>query len=143
MEVYQFSLDGDLIKIWQSPVIACDSFRFDSHQIPNVLNKKQASAFGYIWRYSKDIKYPVGSEELKWQLKKEIYICNNPYAIDQYSIYGKYIKTWKDSKTITLELGINSSSIYKVCCGKRKSAGGYKWSYTDKQKKRNKLVDNK
>lgn len=52
--------------------------------------------------------------------------------VNQYNkITGEFIKTWDSAADVENELKICHSDIAKVCKGKIKSAGGYKWNYTD------------
>lgn len=41
---------------------------------------------------------------------------------------GVVIKEWPSARTAGLTLGIDPSSITKVCLGKKQSAGGFRWS---------------
>lgn len=50
--------------------------------------------------------------------------------VHQYSIAGEYIKTWDYMGEAAKTLGIAKTSISAVCLGKRKTAGGFKWSYS-------------
>lgn len=47
-------------------------------------------------------------------------------------------KVWDSSKHV---LSIDSSSIIKVCNGKRKTAGGFRWKYADPQKRISRFND--
>lgn len=49
--------------------------------------------------------------------------------IEQYSLEDKYIKTWNSIAEIERELKIKGTHISRVCRGKRKTTGGYKWKY--------------
>ncbi|MEQ5272780.1 HNH endonuclease [Proteus terrae] len=49
--------------------------------------------------------------------------------IKQLDINGKLIRTFKSAKDAESVLSICRGDIAKVCKGKQKSAGGYKWSY--------------
>lgn len=51
--------------------------------------------------------------------------------VNQYTMDGTFIRTWIGAKQVTKELGINNGSIGKVCQGKKKSAGGYIWRYSE------------
>lgn len=51
--------------------------------------------------------------------------------IKMYSLEGEYIKTFGSSTDAERETGIDYASIIKCCCKKRKSAGGYLWSYSN------------
>ena len=44
---------------------------------------------------------------------------------------------WSSAKTAGDELSINSGNITKVCKGKYKTAGGYRWGYEKLNKLKN------
>ena len=52
--------------------------------------------------------------------------------VDQYTMDGHFIKTWKSGKEAGDTLHIPKSNINKCCKGERFSAGGYVWIYTKK-----------
>lgn len=54
---------------------------------------------------------------------------HNAKEINQYSLKGKYIKTWDSGIEAANDLGVTLSKIVAVCRGKRKSTGGYQWRY--------------
>lgn len=47
----------------------------------------------------------------------------------QYDLDGKLIKVWEYASLATKQLGINKGNIGEVCYGRRKTAGGFVWSY--------------
>lgn len=53
------------------------------------------------------------------------------YRINQYDKSGEFIKTWRNSKDIQRELGINHSSVLQCCRGERKQAGGFIWKFDE------------
>ena len=53
---------------------------------------------------------------------------NAPKKIDQYSLDGKFIKTWNSGTDITKN-GFNRQNIWKCCNGLRKTSKGYIWKY--------------
>lgn len=67
--------------------------------------------------------------------------CNTKYnirysiakKINQYTIEGKFIRTWDAMMDIVRELGYNKSIISKCCLHKpkNKSAYGFKWYFDD------------
>lgn len=80
---------------------------------------KRRSASGYKWQYvDEPHKYTCGWSSLRSvvQLDKD----TNEFI----SLFG----TMRDATTL---LNISQDTIKKVCDGKRKSAGGYKWVYLD------------
>lgn len=55
-----------------------------------------------------------------------------PYCekkINQYSLDGEFIKTWKSTMEIERELGFRHNNISNACKGKLKTAYNYKWKY--------------
>ena len=51
-----------------------------------------------------------------------------PKKIDQYSLDGKFIKTWNSGTDIT-KCGFNKGNICNCCNGLRKTSKGYIWKY--------------
>ena len=49
--------------------------------------------------------------------------------VKQYDKDLNFIKEWNCMSDVERELGISTSHISQVCNGKRKTAGGYKWSF--------------
>lgn len=49
--------------------------------------------------------------------------------VNQYTLDGKFIKTWKSIVAVEKKLGISASAISKACVGKHKTSGGFIWKY--------------
>jgi hypothetical protein len=49
----------------------------------------------------------------------------------QYTKKGEFIKEYPSAKLAQETLGLGHNSIFRVCCGKGKTAGGYVWKYKD------------
>ena len=82
---------------------------------------KRKQAYGYIWRrdYVDQVEpITIGIE------------CN---PIHQYSLDGKFIRSWESGKQIEKELGFYSTNIYLCCKGGQISAYGFLWSYDKKE----------
>lgn len=54
---------------------------------------------------------------------------SNSKPILQYDKQSNFIKEWPNSLTVNKVLGIDRSDISRVCKGRGKTAGGYKWKY--------------
>ena len=54
-------------------------------------------------------------------------LINRSKKVTQLSIDGEPIKQWNSILEASKTLHIDNSHIGQVCCGKRKTAGGYKW----------------
>jgi len=52
-------------------------------------------------------------------------------SVIQYDLDGNKLKEYKSILESSLQTGVNKSSIGRCCRGDGKSAGGFKWSYTD------------
>lgn len=85
--------------------------------------------------YSDDSKRKMSESRKK-------YFADNPDAaekiakrlkipVDMLTTDGVYVRTFDSAKDATKELGIDNSSIIKVCKGKASTAGGYKWRYSN------------
>lgn len=61
------------------------------------------------------------SEETKFKMRTTVY---------QFDKKGELIKSWKGLTDASDATGINAGNISKVCGGKRKTAGGFIWSYS-------------
>lgn len=53
----------------------------------------------------------------------------NSKKVLQFSLDGKLIKIWDSVINASIKLNIDNSSICKVCNGKAKTAGKFKWKY--------------
>lgn len=51
--------------------------------------------------------------------------------VNQYTKDGTFIKTWISAQQVKRELGIDNTSIGRVCKGTKKSAGGFVWKYAE------------
>lgn len=52
-------------------------------------------------------------------------------AINQYTLDGKFVRSWESPKEAADDLGFDASHISKVCRGDRKSHQGFVWKYDD------------
>lgn len=53
---------------------------------------------------------------------------NAPKKIDQYSLDGKFIKTWNSGIELS-KCGFHHGNICNCCNGQRKTYKGYIWKY--------------
>lgn len=114
--VLQYDLNGRFIKKWdcQSDVTRA----FDSGSFTYCIDKPNKTFKGYMWR------------SYNGEIKLQIEPCNNkllPYAVDQYDLNGKFIKTWDKSGIAAKELDVSPKGIRDCCIGRQKSCGGYIW----------------
>lgn len=53
--------------------------------------------------------------------------------VNQFDLNNNFIKQWDCVRDVLRELGIDNTSIYKCCAGKKKTAGGYRWKYVEEE----------
>lgn len=51
-KVVQYSLDGEIIKIWESIKLAAETLDIDKTSISHCVSGKYKTAYGYIWKLS-------------------------------------------------------------------------------------------
>lgn len=143
--VVQYDKDGNFIKIFDSVTQA--EFLLGKLKQMNIAKACAGICYesgGFQWRYHKDVKdnymknigksplkekYAEGgsySGHLKLGTGKSVAQCDK----DTHEI----IKLFNTIKEASEETGICFTSIYKVCKGTRKTAGGYYWLDIDKNK---------
>lgn len=52
-------------------------------------------------------------------------------SVSQYDLNNNYLYTWQGIIIASKTLNINRCTISDVCNGRKKTAGGYKWKYTE------------
>ena len=57
--------------------------------------------------------------------------CINSTPVKQFDKNGNFIKEFKTVTDAEIELGIDHSNIIKCCKGKRYTAGGFVWKYSE------------
>jgi hypothetical protein len=59
---------------------------------------------------------------------------NNRKQVEQYTLQGKYIKTFNSPTEASMELNISRGGIESCAREESKSSGGFNWKYTDSEK---------
>lgn len=114
--VYQYDLQGNLLKVWSSTIEAGSIFdnpKAARAAISNVCNKTTRQAYGYYWSFKRKFEY-------------------TPYgvAVAMYDDDGIFIKSFSKLKDATKELNLKSSTNILDCIkGKQKHCKGYRWRY--------------
>lgn len=114
--VYQFDMQGNLIKSWKSMTEASKQFtKSESARsaIHNCCNKKVNQAFGYVWSYINKFEYKP----------------KNITAIARYNDGGEFLESYTSITEASKELKISTENICAAISGKQKHCGGYRWRY--------------
>lgn len=113
--VYMFDLNGNFLRSFKSARDAAHFINPDNQDniraaIKNNCLGKTSSSYGYYWSYSKTF---VSENN-----------CMRPVA--QYTIAGKFLRTFKSITDAEVSLSLNT---IQQAISKKGSAGGYQWRY--------------
>lgn len=119
--VIQYSLNGELLKIWTSIKEIEDTLNIPRSIISRCCNciKGAYTGYGFIWKFK--------NHESKFKdlapstLGKKIVL--------QYTLNGIFIKKWESLTQINKELNFHISLISKCCNNKKSEAHGFIWKF--------------
>ena len=126
--VIQCSIDGEIIKIWDSITDASKKLNISASSISQCASGKRANrlACGYLWFYNKDEIHPYIKLVKK---RKGIKQNKQKIQINQYDLDGNFIKTWDSLTDASNYLNGNTGHIAKCCKRKIPIYKGYQWRY--------------
>lgn len=150
--VAQYTLDGQLVNIWDSAIELTKQIGFDPSSIYKVANGKRKSAYGYLWKYiSKEDNVNNQDPNSEFYISKE----NNNHRVSnvtskgfskvvaQYTLSGELVRIYESARKAGKENGFGHATISAAARGDKKSAYGYLWKYiTDKDKVNNSKLYN-
>lgn len=119
--VYQFTLNGKLLKKWDSiseASLYVTNGRSTS-ALYSVLRGESSQAYGYMWSYSNkcDEKYKSRTDKFGKR-------------VNQYDLNFNYIKTFNSMADAAKSIGCNYYQSISACCnGKVYQSYGYMWRY--------------
>ena len=117
--VYQFDLQGNLIKVWKSATEASKSFNEKQNSVRVAINNcchgKVNQAYGYFWSFKSKFEFKTNSHYS---------------AVAMYNDKGEFIKSFTTLKEAAQEVGLlTTSNIISCIKGKQKHCAGYRWRY--------------
>ena len=113
-KIEQYTVDGVLIKEWNSIKEASEYLGVDRSSISHALHNDIPTAGGYKWK-------------LKEKYSPLIY-----RQIEQYSLDGEYIRSWSNYEEAENELKLHN--ILSALNGRNRTCGGFQWKYKDSKK---------
>ena len=116
----QYDIDGNYINHFISQEEASKKTGASKGTISFVINGRQKTSGGYVWRYFDADKIPEKIE------KTEI-TAPEAKEVIQLDLAGNIIKTFPSITSASKICGICTKNIRNVINGKQKTAGGYKW----------------
>lgn len=131
--VYQWSLDGELIEVFESAARASRETGINVSSICSTRsNSNRKSAGGFVWSYENE--FPGFDDEHKSRNKGEKNpMFGKPAAnrtkVYQFDLLGNLINSFDSLSIAENQTGICFKSISNNIRGKSKSAGGFVWSY--------------
>lgn len=127
-KICQYTLDGNLIRVWDSMSEAANHLNISDKHIPDVCLGKRRSCGGFMWRYYEDtLGEPIVFPKRKRNPKR--WFDSHRKEIDQFDKDGNFIKRWNSALEASQALGISTGQLCDTCKGKHKSAKGYIWKY--------------
>ena len=135
--VYQFTMDGKLIKKWRCALDASSSLGIPNNKIYMCCNNQISYTNGFLFSYTDFAKPVLSSPKSKNGLSErksnndvpKIHRTRRP--ISQYDLNGNLIAKFNDTKTASLQTGVSKTGISLCCSGKRKQSNGFVWKYAD------------
>jgi len=126
--VLQLSLDGEIIREWDSTMHAYRVGGFRHDCISKVCIGERSTTGDYVWVYSSDY-----DEHKDYKTQSRIQRLSTPVL--QLTLEGVFIKEWASMSQAERISGFDSGHISKVCKGKANTHKGFKWKYKYKQLK--------
>ena len=116
----QYDIDGNYINHFISQEEASQKTGASRGTISFVINGRQKTSGGYVWRYFDADKIPEKIEKIK---------ITTPEAkeVIQLDLDGNIIKTFPSITSASKNCDVCTKNIRNVINGKQKTAGGYKW----------------
>lgn len=118
--VYQFDLQGNLIKCWRSASEASRSFLDEKQNsvrvaINNCCSGKVNQAYGYYWSFNRKFEFKT----------------NKHYsAVAKYDDDGNFLESFSTLKEAAKNCNLKTSTNIIACIkGKQKHCGGFRWRY--------------
>lgn len=125
-EVVRLNCDGEVLEEYGSIGEVAMAYNTRLSAIQKVLEGEKISHKGMFFSYKReDGKYFVKKPREKTFKKGE------RRNVAQLDINGELIKTHKSIKEASISLGISTTGISLVICGKQKSSGGFMWKYVE------------
>ena len=115
-DIYQFSLDGNLIAHFSSKKEAARITGIDENSIRRVINRERVSAGGFVWQ---DTDVFIPPKKIGGGIAHEVH---------QYSLTDEYIATYPSYTAAAKAMGrTDTRLIRRVCNDATKTAYGYRW----------------
>ncbi len=128
--------NGDFIGEFPSIRFFVEKYNLKKHEenFRMVVLGNRNHAGGYVIRY----KNPEDDNSKKGKMFNDSK-PRHARPVLQYDLEGNFIKEWPSLIEVKRKLGVNYSSLQKVCKNEQNTAGGFKWKF---KVERNNLIKN-
>lgn len=116
VQVYQYSLEGEYIRCFNSIEEASNKTKACASGITNCCTHRRKSCGGFIWSYTKEEKVPP-------------YRHNSKVPVAQYTKDGEFVRIFETVTKAADSVGRTKTQVSMCCRGKTPSCGGYVWRY--------------
>jgi len=126
-KVAQYTLDGRLVKIFESAKVACKDFT-GLPAISRAAKGGISTAAGFQWRYFKDKPLKIIEKCIEPDIRRGI---GHRKRVAQYTLDGKLIEVFESILSASRETGVHFTSISGIVRGRFNTAGGFKWRFVN------------
>lgn len=119
MPVLQYDLEGNFIKEWKSAIDCKLELGYDNSSIAKCCRGEMNSAYNYMWTYKDERENNITNK-----IEPNIIYRRK---VDQFDLFGKYIKTWSSMSEAAKNLNITQGGISNCVLKKSNTSGGYVW----------------
>lgn len=129
--VAMVSYDGDVLEIYPTIRCAAEMNGMMEKNIQKACNSKSHFSGGFFWYPADDVKC-VGDNIGKQQRGVNNWSGHITYPgkrVRMLSRNGDELAVFNSASEASRKLNISQAAISKCCVGKRKSAGGYLWTF--------------
>lgn len=122
--IYQYDLEGNLLKEWKNLVEIQNTLNYSINGIRECCIYNQQKAYNFLWRYkSENLSSP---KIIDRKVRPMEVGCK---SIVQYDLIGNFIKEWSSITEANNYFKKGNKNISSCCTGNSKTAYGYKWGY--------------
>lgn len=125
-QVFQYSLDGLYLGEYSSMADAERAHDIYSGKIRESVKGRQLTVGGFFWSDHKLTEEEISERVGRIKKSKSSRLSKNT-SLNQYSLDGEFIRSWKTMTEAAKELGTSVTGISLCCSGKCKTAKGYIW----------------
>lgn len=129
-KIGQYTLDGKLVKIWESTKQLREAGIIETGNILKVCRKILNSSMGYFWVFVKDEEDAKNQEKIL--STRKIKTLRREEIIQYDLATNKIINRYSSGRAASFAIGkkeSGTSPILNVCKGKQRQAYGFGWSY--------------